>query len=267
VIDARPCGDGALHRRIFQGTPFVPADPGGSKTGDQRVPRGRGQDFYEHGGIDFSGMARAPCCMRRITARIAARRVPPQSPAGRQELLLTNEVSFSPQDQEALLEPIERRYSRTRSSSSMLNESIFGLGGLRRRRRVAGPILDKSVNELRVAEAPIWRDAEGAGGAASVCANHDRRSRPQLVTDRLLGKWLDQAGRCRKGAQDRDRDQPSNCAHIFAGRIFRRGKVTATSSALRPKRNSMRWAVGATSSDRRSRWMAPQNHGGRPSSP
>jgi len=38
----------------------VSADPGGSKTSDQRVClAAEDKHFYEHGGIDFTGMARA----------------------------------------------------------------------------------------------------------------------------------------------------------------------------------------------------------------
>ena len=39
------------------------------------------KNFYEHGGIDFSGMARAACCTPRITAPTAARRAPRPSPS------------------------------------------------------------------------------------------------------------------------------------------------------------------------------------------
>jgi len=39
------------------------------------------KNFYEHGGIDFSGMARAAVLMPRITAPTAARRAPPPSPS------------------------------------------------------------------------------------------------------------------------------------------------------------------------------------------
>ena len=40
------------------------------------------KNFYEHGGIDFTGMARAAlCCTRRTTAPTAVRRAPPRSPS------------------------------------------------------------------------------------------------------------------------------------------------------------------------------------------
>ena len=55
----------------------------------QAVPKGvinafiaaEDKNFYEHGGIDFSGIARARCSTCSNTAAAAARRAPPPSPS------------------------------------------------------------------------------------------------------------------------------------------------------------------------------------------
>ena len=39
------------------------------------------KNFYDHGGIDFTGMARAAWCTRRTTAPTVVRRVPRPSPS------------------------------------------------------------------------------------------------------------------------------------------------------------------------------------------
>src|SRR5437868_596210 len=112
------------------------------------------KNFYEHGGIDFSGMARAgllylqnmgsnkrPQGASTITQQVA------------KNFLLTNEVSFQRKIKEALLAMrIERTYSKEKILELYLNEIYLGLGAY----GVAAASLlyfDKSVHELTVAEA------------------------------------------------------------------------------------------------------------------
>src|ERR1041384_7707613 len=111
------------------------------------------KNFYEHGGIDFTGMARAgmlflqnygsnkrPQGASTITQQVA------------KNFLLTNEVSFTRKIKEALLAMrIERTYSKDKILELYLNEIYLGLSAY----GVAAASLvyfDKSVNELTIAE-------------------------------------------------------------------------------------------------------------------
>jgi penicillin-binding protein 1A len=118
------------------------------------------KNFYEHGGIDFSGMARAAVIYAQ---NFGSNRRPQGASTITQQVaknfLLTNEVSFTRKIKEALLAMrIERTYSKDKILELYLNEIYLGLGAY----GVAAASLvyfDKSVNELTTAEA--------AGGAAS----------------------------------------------------------------------------------------------------
>ncbi len=112
------------------------------------------KSFYEHGGLDFSGIARAglllvqnygsgkrPQGASTITQQVA------------KNFLLTNEASFERKIKEALLAlKIERTYSKDKILELYLNEIYLGLGAY----GVAAASLlyfDKSVHELTAAEA------------------------------------------------------------------------------------------------------------------
>src|SRR5476649_687614 len=112
------------------------------------------KNFYEHGGIDFTGIARAlvlyaqnygsgrrPQGASTITQQVA------------KNFLLTNEVSWSRKIKEALLAmKIERTLSKEKILELYLNEIYLGVGAY----GVAAASLlyfDKSVHELTVAEA------------------------------------------------------------------------------------------------------------------
>src|SRR5207253_1355446 len=111
------------------------------------------EDFYEHNGIDFSGIARAfvvyvqnygsgrrPQGASTITQQVA------------KNFLLTNELSFSRKIKEALLAmKIERTFSKEKILELYLNEIYLGVGAY----GVAAASLlyfDKSVHELNIAE-------------------------------------------------------------------------------------------------------------------
>ena len=112
------------------------------------------KNFYEHGGLDFGGIARAGVVYLQNYG--SSRRPQGASTITQQvakNFLLTNEVSFQRKIKEALLAlKIERTYSKEKILELYLNEIYLGLGAY----GVAAASLlyfDKSVHELTVAEA------------------------------------------------------------------------------------------------------------------
>jgi len=181
------------------------------------------KNFYEHGGIDFSGMARAallyaqnygsnrrPQVASTITQQVA------------KNFLLTNEVSFSRKIKEALLAMrIERTYSKDKILELYLNEIYLGLGAY----GIAAASLvyfDKSVNELTVAEAAYLAALPKAPTTLHPVRNHDRAiERRNYVIDRLLENgWIKQS------EADEARKDPlkvvnrQNVTHTAAGEYF-----------------------------------------------
>jgi penicillin-binding protein 1A len=111
------------------------------------------KNFYEHGGIDFSGIARA--AMLYVQQYGSGRRPQGASTITQQvakNFLLTNEVSFARKIKEALLSmKIERTFSKEKILELYLNEIYLGMGAY----GVAAASLlyfDKSVHELSIAE-------------------------------------------------------------------------------------------------------------------
>jgi penicillin-binding protein 1A len=181
------------------------------------------KNFYEHGGIDFSGMARAAVLYAQ---NFGSNRRPQGASTITQQVaknfLLTNEVSFSRKIKEALLAMrIERAYSKDKILELYLNEIYLGLGAY----GIAAASLvyfDKSVNDLTVAEAAYLAAMPKAPGALHPVRNHDRAvERRNYVIERLLENgWIKQAD------ADKARKDPlvvtnrSNAAHTFAGEYF-----------------------------------------------
>jgi penicillin-binding protein 1A len=111
------------------------------------------KNFYEHGGIDFSGIARA--AVLYVQQYGSGRRPQGASTITQQvakNFLLTNEVSFARKIKEALLSmKIERTFSKEKILELYLNEIYLGMGAY----GVAAASLlyfDKSVHELSIAE-------------------------------------------------------------------------------------------------------------------
>jgi penicillin-binding protein 1A len=181
------------------------------------------KNFYEHGGIDFSGMARAAML---YAENYGSNRRPQGASTITQQVaknfLLTNEVSFTRKIKEALLAMrIERAYSKDKILELYLNEIYLGLGAY----GIAAASLvyfDKSVNELTVAEAAYLAALPKAPAALHPVRNHDRAiERRNYVIDRLLENgWIKQAD------ADTARKDPlvvtnrTNGAHVFAGEYF-----------------------------------------------
>ena len=112
------------------------------------------KNFYEHGGLDFTGIARAG--LNYIQSYGTGRRPQGASTITQQvakNFLLTNEVSLTRKIKEALLAlKIERTYSKDKILELYLNEIYLGLGAY----GIAAASLvyfDKAVNELNVPEA------------------------------------------------------------------------------------------------------------------
>jgi penicillin-binding protein 1A len=112
------------------------------------------KNFYEHAGLDFSGLGRAT--LFYIQNYGSSRRPQGASTITQQvakNFLLTNEVSVERKVKEALLAlRIERTYSKDKILELYLNEIYLGLGAY----GVAAASLlyfDKSVHELSIAQA------------------------------------------------------------------------------------------------------------------
>ncbi|MGP9812787.1 penicillin-binding protein 1A [Rhodopseudomonas sp. NSM] len=181
------------------------------------------KNFYEHGGIDYQGMARAAILYAQ---NIGSNRRPQGASTITQQVaknfLLTNEVSFTRKIKEALLAMrIERAYSKDRILELYLNEIYLGLGAY----GVAAASLvyfDKSVNELTLSEAAYLAALPKAPAALHPIRNHDRAvERRNYVIDRLVENgWIKQAD------ADKARKDPLTVtsrgtgAHTFAGEYF-----------------------------------------------
>src|SRR5690349_19717350 len=181
------------------------------------------KNFYDYGGIDFTGMARAAVVYAQ---NFGSNRRPQGASTITQQVaknfLLTNEVSFARKIKEALLAMrIERTYSKDRILELYLNEIYLGLGAY----GIAAASLvyfDKSVNELTVAEASYLASLPKAPAALHPVRNRDRAiERRNYVVDRLLENgWIKQADADKARKEGLNVVSRSNAAHIFAGEYF-----------------------------------------------
>jgi penicillin-binding protein 1A len=146
------------------------------------------KNFYEHGGLDFSGIARAaffyaenygsnrrPQGASTITQQVA------------KNFLLTNEVSFQRKIKEALLAlRIERTYPKDKILELYLNEIYLGMGAY----GVAAASLlyfDKSVHELSIAEAAYLAGLPKAPNNYNPFRQRERAiERRNYVIDRMV---------------------------------------------------------------------------------
>jgi penicillin-binding protein 1A len=181
------------------------------------------KSFYQHGGIDYQGMARAALLYAQ---NLGSGRRPQGASTITQQVaknfLLTNEVSFDRKIKEALLAMrLERAYSKDKILELYLNEIYLGFGAY----GIAAASLvyfDKPVNELTVAEASYLAALPKAPAALHPVRNRDRAiERRNYVVDRLLENgWIKQAD------ADKARKDPLavtsriNAAHTFAGEYF-----------------------------------------------
>jgi penicillin-binding protein 1A len=181
------------------------------------------KNFYEHGGIDYMGMARAAMLYAQ---NYGSNRRPQGASTITQQVaknfLLTNEVSFTRKIKEALLAMrIERAYSKDKILELYLNEIYLGLGAY----GIAAASLvyfDKSVNELTVAEASYLASLPKAPAALHPVRNRDRAiERRNYVVERLLENgWITQADADTARKDPLNVTNRSSGARMFAGEYF-----------------------------------------------
>src|SRR3977135_1777176 len=215
--DGALLGEYSKERRLYLPIPAVP------KLVISAFLAAEDKNFYEHGGIDFTGMARAAVLYAQ---NYGSNRRPQGASTITQQVvknfLLTNEVSFTRKIKEALLAMrLERTYSKDKILELYLNEIYLGLGAY----GIAAASLvyfDKSVNELTVAEASYLAALPKAPAALHPVRNRDRAiERRNYVVDRLLENgWIKQAD-----ADNARKDQltvtnRSQGGPIFAGEYF-----------------------------------------------
>ena len=181
------------------------------------------KNFYEHGGIDFSGIARASLLF--VQQYGSGRRPQGASTITQQvakNFLLTNEVSFSRKIKEALLAmKIERAFSKERILELYLNEIYLGMGAY----GVAAASLlyfDKSVHELTVAEAAYLAALPKAPNNYHPFRQRDRAvERRNYVIERMAeDRYITaQEGEKAKKEPLKITQRPTG-AHIFAAEYF-----------------------------------------------
>jgi penicillin-binding protein 1A len=181
------------------------------------------KNFYDHGGLDFAGIARAaviyfqnygsnrrPQGASTITQQVA------------KNFLLTNEISFERKIKEALLAlRIERTYSKDKILELYLNEIYLGLGAY----GIAAASLiyfDKSVHELNLQEAAYLAALPKAPTSLNPYRQRDRAvERRNYVLDRMVeNAYVSVADAdAAKTAPLNIIARPSG-AHIFAAEYF-----------------------------------------------
>jgi penicillin-binding protein 1A len=146
------------------------------------------KNFYEHGGIDFQGIARAGVFYLQ---NLGSSRRPQGASTITQQVaknfLLTNEVSLDRKIKEALLAlRIERTYSKEKILELYLNEIYLGLGAY----GIAAASLlyfDKSVHELTPGEAAYLAALPKAPNNYNPFRQRERaQERRNYVLDRMV---------------------------------------------------------------------------------
>src|SRR5438105_1104709 len=146
------------------------------------------KNFFEHGGIDFSGIIRAGLA---YVQNYGSNRRPQGASTITQQVaknfLLSNEVSLSRKVKEVLLAlRIERAYSKDKILELYLNEIYLGLGAY----GIAAASLlyfDKSVHELTIAEAAYLAGLPKGPNNYNPFRQRDRAiERRNYVIDRMV---------------------------------------------------------------------------------
>jgi penicillin-binding protein 1A len=197
----------------------------------QAVPKGvinafiaaEDKNFYEHGGIDFSGIARA--AVAYVQQYGSGRRPQGASTITQQvakNFLLTNELSFARKIKEALLAmKIERAFSKERILELYLNEIYLGMGAY----GVAAASLlyfDKSVHELSNAEAAYLAALPKAPNNYHPFRQRERAlERRNYVLDRMAEDGFITTADAAKSKKESLKVTPRPTgAHIFAAEYF-----------------------------------------------
>src|SRR5215468_5816098 len=217
AVDGLLLGEYAKERRLYLPIQAVP------KLVINAFLAAEDKNFYEHGGIDYSGMGRAALL---FIQNYGSNRRPQGASTITQQVaknfLLTNEVSFTRKIKEALLAMrIEKTYSKDKILELYLNEIYLGLGAY----GIAAASLvyfDKSVNELTIAEASYLASLPKAPAALHPVRNRDRAiERRNYVVDRLQENgWIKAADAEKARKEPLVVTNRSNGAHTFAGEYF-----------------------------------------------
>jgi penicillin-binding protein 1A len=181
------------------------------------------KNFYEHGGIDFSGIARA--AVLYVQQYGSGRRPQGASTITQQvakNFLLTNELSFARKIKEALLSmKIERTFSKEKILELYLNEIYLGMGAY----GVAAASLlyfDKSVHELTIAEVAYLAALPKAPNNYHPFRQRERAlERRNYVIDRMAEDHYITTAEAEKAKKEplKVTQRPSG-AHIFAAEYF-----------------------------------------------
>ena len=181
------------------------------------------KNFYEHGGLDFTGIARAGIVYLQNYG--SSRRPQGASTITQQvakNFLLSNELSMSRKVKEALLAlKIERTYSKEKILELYLNEIYLGLGAY----GIAAASLvyfDKAVNELTVPEAAYLASLPKAPNNYHPFRQRERAiERRNWVIDRMA-----ESGSVKSADAEKAKRSPlgvttkATSAHIFAAEYF-----------------------------------------------
>ena len=181
------------------------------------------KNFYEHGGLDFYGIARA--ALLYVENFGSGRRPQGASTITQQvakNFLLTNEVSITRKIKEALLAlRIERAYSKDKILELYLNQIYLGLGAY----GIAAASLlyfDKSVQELTIAQAAYLAALpKGPNNYNPFRRRDEAIARRNYVIDRMI-----EDGFVTAAAGEQAKKQPlgiavrPTTAHTFAAEYF-----------------------------------------------
>src|SRR6201989_1489631 len=187
AVDGSLLGEYAKERRLYLPIQAV------SKLVINAFLAAEDKNFYEHGGIDYTGMGRAGLLfIQNYGSNRRPQGASTITQQGAKNFLLTNEVSFTRKIKEALLAMrIEKTYSKDKILELYLNEIYLGLGayGIG---AAALVYFDKSVNELTVAEAAYLAALPKAPTQLHPVRNHARAiERRHYVIDRLAENgWI-----------------------------------------------------------------------------
>ena len=226
------------------------------------------KNFYEHGGIDFTGMARAGCA---VCAEL--RLQPPPAgrldhhPAGREELPADQRGVVRPQDQGSLAGDAHRaRLFQGPHPRTLSQRNLSRPRRLRHRGGVAG--LFRQVGERTDDRGSLLSGgaAEGAGVAASGAQPRPRHRAAQL-RDRPPAWKTAGSSRPTPTRRARNRSIVTNRANARAylrRRIFRRGSPPRHLRALRRKETLRRRPVGPHHARSEDAGDGAQDHGRRP---
>jgi penicillin-binding protein 1A len=187
------------------------------------------KNFYQHGGLDFTGIARASIAY--VENYGTGRRPQGASTITQQvakNFLLTNKVTFSRKIKEALLAlKIERTYSKDKILELYLNEIYLGLGAY----GIAAAALtyfDKGVNELTIPEAAYLAALPKAPNNYQPFRQHDRAvERRNWVIDQMAQDGFittadaEKAKRAPLGVTQKEPDSNTFAAEYFAEEVRR----------------------------------------------